>query len=99
LNLANEVSTMETELISLRQENNVLKRQLDMSEFELDQAKKALAKAAFERDHHMNKRGELKALLDAAGTLLVHGVRKYHDTIDEEAKPEEPAQIEKKAAE
>jgi len=93
VNLANEVSTMETELISLRQENNVLKRQLDMSEFELDQAKKALAKSSAERDHHMSKKGELKALLDAAGTLLVNGVRKYHDTIEQE--PEEQAQIEK----
>jgi hypothetical protein len=95
LNLANEVSTMETELVSLRNENNVLKRQLDMSEFELDQAKKALNKASGERDHHMNKRGELKALLDAAGTLLVHGVRKYHDIVEEEAQPAATQQIEK----
>jgi hypothetical protein len=93
MNLANEVSTMETELVSLRNENHLLKQQLAMSEFECDQAKKALSKASTERDHHMNKKGELKSLLDAAGTLLINGVRKYHDVIEEES----TRQIEKAA--
>ena len=54
------------------------------------QLRKALAKATAERDHHMNKRGELKTLLDSAGSMLVNGVRKYHDGIiaDQEQAPD-----------
>lgn len=79
MNLANEVSTLETELESLRSENHVLKQERGLLEFETDQLRKALAKSNSERDHHMVKKGELKALLDSAGALLVNGVRKYHD--------------------
>lgn len=79
MNLANEVSTLETELESLRSENHVLKQERGLLEFETDQLRKALTKSNAERDHHMVKKGELKALLDSAGALLVNGVRKYHD--------------------
>jgi regulator of replication initiation timing len=81
MNLANEVSTMQSELESLRAENHVLKQTHNLLDFENDQLRKALAKSNAERDHHMVKKGELKALLDSAGSLLVSGVRKYHDGI------------------
>ncbi len=86
MNLASEVSSMQSELESLRADNHVLKRQNEMLEFEKDQLGKALAKAQTERDHHMVKKGELKALLDGAGNFLVSGIRKYHDEIVETQK-------------
>lgn len=81
MNLANEVSSMQSELESLRQENHLLKQHNALLEFENDQLRKANQKATSERDHHMTKKGELKALLDSAGSLLVSGVKKYHDGI------------------
>lgn len=86
MNIANEVSSMQSELESLRADNHVLKRQNEMLEFEKDQLTKALTKAQAERDHHMVKKGELKALLDGAGNFLVSGLRKYHDEIVETQK-------------
>ena len=81
---------MQSELESLRSENHILKQTHNLLDFENDQLRKALAKATAERDHHMNKRGELKTLLDSAGSMLVSGVRKYHDGIiaDQEQAPE-----------
>ena len=82
MNLANEVSTMETELYSLKNENQLLKQTVDILNFEADTLRKALSKAQEERDYHMNKKGELKALLDSAGSLLVTAMRKYHDVVE-----------------
>lgn len=96
MNLANEVSSMQSELESLRSENHILKRELEVTQFENDQLRKALDKAQGERDHHMTKKGELKALLDAAGNLLVNGVRKYHEATLQEV---DLLQLDKKAAE
>jgi predicted RNase H-like nuclease (RuvC/YqgF family) len=79
MNIANEVSSIVSEVESLRAENHVLKRANEMLEFEKDQLTKALGQARTERDHHMIKKGELKALLDGAGNFLVSGIRKYHD--------------------
>lgn len=92
MNLANEVSSMQSELESLRSDNHVLKRQNDMLEFECDQLRKALAKAQEERDHHMVKKGELKALLDGAGSFLVNGIKKYHEGIAHEQSAEVAAE-------
>lgn len=79
MNLANEISSMESELESLRSENSIYKQERKMLEFEAEQLRNALSRVTAERDHHMVKRGELKVLLDSAGALLVNGVRKYHD--------------------
>jgi regulator of replication initiation timing len=70
---------MQSELESLRSENDVLKRERELMEFENERLRKALDKAHAEREFHMVKKGELKTLLDSAGALLVNGVRKYHD--------------------
>jgi regulator of replication initiation timing len=94
---------MQSEVESLRADNNVLKRANEMLQFENDQLSKALDKAKTERDHHMVKRGELKALLDGAGNFLVAGIRKYHDAIVQEQAVQElpipPLRLADKAAE
>lgn len=99
MNLANEVSSMQSELESLRSENHVLKRANEMLEFEKDQLAKALEKAKTERDHHMVKKAELKALLDGAGNFLVSGIRKFHDETVESEAASPPLRLADKAAE
>src|SRR5262245_58806128 len=105
MNIANEVSSMQSELESLRAENHILKRSNEMLEFETDQLRKALAKAQSERDHHMLKKSELKALLDGAGSFLVSGIKKYHEGVVQEQiaevvpEPPAPLRLADKAAE
>jgi hypothetical protein len=79
---------MESELESRRSENNLLKQAMNLLEFENEQLRRALAKTTFERDHHMIKKGELKTLLDSAGTLLVNGVKKFHEDQNEASRRE-----------
>lgn len=79
MNLANEVSSLVSELESLRCTNETLKNSNSILEFENTQLHKALDKALSERDHHMTKKAELKTLLDQTGAQLVSGIQKFHE--------------------
>lgn len=79
MNLANEVSSLVSELESLRCTNETLKNANSILEFENTQLHKALDKALSERDHHMLKKAELKTLLDQTGAQLVSGIKKFHE--------------------
>lgn len=78
ISVANEVSSMETELISLRSEIDILKKHQGVIEFENDQLRKSLAKSQTERDNYMRRAEAIKTLLDQTGSSLVHGIEEYH---------------------
>jgi len=80
MNLANEISTLESELESLRATTETLKHHNAILEFENSQLRGALEKAQGERDHHMVKKAELKTLLDQCGASLVAGIQKFHES-------------------
>jgi regulator of replication initiation timing len=80
MNLANEVSTIMSELESLRATTETLKHTNAILEFENSQLRGALEKAQGERDHHMVKKAELKTLLDQCGASLVAGIQKFHES-------------------
>ena len=80
LNLINEISSLETELQSLRSDNEVLKHNKAINEFENESLRRALAKAQQDRDHFMRRAEAIKSLLDLTGANLVSGINKYHDS-------------------
>ena len=79
MNLAVEISEMQTELESLRATTETLKHTNAILDFENSQLRGALEKAQAERDHHMVKKAELKTLLDQTGASLVAGIQKFHE--------------------
>lgn len=79
MNLANEISSLTSELESLRVTTETLKHSNAILEFENQQLRGALEKTAGERDHHMVKKAELKTLLDQCGASLVAGIAKFHE--------------------
>lgn len=79
MNLANEISTLMSELESLRSGTETLKHTAAILEFENQQLRGALEKVKAERDHHMTKKAELKTLLDQCGASLVSGIAKFHE--------------------
>lgn len=80
MNLANEVSSMETELVSLRSEIDILRKHQGLAEFENEQLRRALAKCQSERDNYMRRAEAIKSLLDQTGASLVNSIRKYHES-------------------
>jgi regulator of replication initiation timing len=80
MNLANEISTLESELQSLRSENEVLKHNKAIIEFENESLRRALAKAQADRDNFMRRAEAIKSLLDQTGANLVAGINKYHES-------------------
>lgn len=79
MNLANEISALQSELETLRSEGERLRHHNAILEFENQQLRGALDKAQAERDHHMVKKAELKVLLDQTGASLVAGITKFHE--------------------
>lgn len=80
MNLANEISSMESELESLRSENHVLKNNKAIIEFENESLRRALAKTQADRDNFMRRAEAIKSLLDQTGASLVSGINKYHES-------------------
>jgi predicted nucleic acid-binding Zn-ribbon protein len=80
MNLANEVSTMETEIASLREELDIRRKREALLEFENEQYKIALAKTRAERDNYMRRATTVKAILDQTGASLVNAMQRYHDS-------------------
>jgi chromosome segregation ATPase len=79
MNLANEISSLETELQSLRTENEVLKSNKAITEFENESLRRQVAKVNAERDNLMRRAEAIKSLLDQIGGSLMLGLRKFHD--------------------
>jgi predicted RNase H-like nuclease (RuvC/YqgF family) len=79
MSMANEISSLESEMQSLRAENETLKHNKAIIDFENEGLRQALAKANIERDNFMRRSEALKALLDLTGNGLIAGLNKYHD--------------------
>lgn len=84
MNLANEVSTLQSELESLRSEAKIARERVIVLEFENDQLKRRLASTEAQRDSHLSGKVRLKTLLDQAGQHLITGVQRYHEETREE---------------
>jgi hypothetical protein len=80
MNLANEISSLESQVQSLHSETDVLRTNKAVLEFENDSVRRALAKAQQDRDHFMRRAEAIKSLLDQTGASLVAGINKYHDS-------------------
>lgn len=78
MNLANEISSLESQIESLRAENDAVKTNLAVLEFENDGLRKQLANARADRDNLMRRGEAIKALLDQTGASLVLGLQKFH---------------------
>ncbi|MHC2399154.1 chromosome segregation ATPase [Bradyrhizobium barranii subsp. barranii] len=79
MNLANEISALESELQSLRTENEVLKSNKAIIEFENESLHRQVSKVNAERDNLMRRGEAIKSLLDQIGGSLMLGLRKFHD--------------------
>jgi hypothetical protein len=79
MNLANEISSLETELQSLRTENEVLKSNKAIIEFENESLRRQNARVNAERDNLMRRAEAIKSLLDQIGGSLMLGLRKFHE--------------------
>src|SRR5258708_34749541 len=84
MNLQQEISTLETELESLRAENKIVREHNIILEFDNDQLKRRLALTESARDLHLSGKVRLKTLLDQAGQHLASGIQRYHEETREE---------------
>lgn len=84
MNLAQEVSSMETELISLRTELDLRKQRESVLDSEVSQLRTALTRAENLRDIYLRRSEAIKTLLDQTGAALVSSIRKFHDSEREE---------------
>lgn len=80
MNLANEISTMQTEIESLRADNEALKHSKAILDFEVESLRRQLAKSNVDRDNLLRRSEAIKCLLDQTGASLMHGLQKFHDT-------------------
>ena len=80
MNLANEISSLESEVQSLRSENDILKHNKAIIEFENESLRRALAKTQSDRDNFMRRAEAIKSLLDTTGASLVTGINKFHES-------------------
>lgn len=104
MNLANEISTFQSELESLRAEALALRNAKIVADFELDQLRRKVRQLEEERDRQRDKHSAIKTLLDSTGAAIVQGINKIHaDERDREIAYDEarPLQItqDKEAAE
>lgn len=79
MNLANEISTLQSELESFKATTETLRHTNAILEFENTQLRGALDKANSARDHYMMRQASLKTLLDQTGASLVAGIQRFHD--------------------
>lgn len=80
MNLAQEVSSMETELISLRTEIEMRRQREAVLENENESQRRAIARLQSERDNAIRRADSIKVLLDQCGASLVSGIQKFHAT-------------------
>lgn len=78
MNLASEVSAMETELDTLRAELQVLRGREIAQNTEIGQLQQTVSRLQAERDTLMRRGEALKSILDQTGSGLVNAMRTYH---------------------
>jgi regulator of replication initiation timing len=83
MNLINELSTLESELESLRSENKILRENKILLDFENDQLKRRLSNVEEQRDKNLAGKVRLKTILDQAGQHLVSGIQRYNEEMRE----------------
>ena len=98
MNLINELSSMESELESLRAECKILRESKIILDFENDQLRRRLLAVEEQRDGHLAGKVRLKTILDQAGQHLVAGIQRYNEEMREAiGVVEEPRLIERAA--
>lgn len=78
MNLAQEVSSMETRMISLESETEMLRQHSAVLESENESQRQVIARLQAERDSAMRRAEAIKVLLDQTGASLVSGIQKFH---------------------
>lgn len=80
MNLASEVSAMESELDSLRSEVRIRGEREIALETEVTQLRASLSKTQAERDNYMRRAESIKSILDQTGSGLVNAMRVFHSS-------------------
>jgi len=98
VNLINELSSLESELESLRAECKILRESKIILDFENDQLRRRLQSVEEQRDGHLAGKVRLKTILDQAGQHLVQGIQRYNEEMREAiGVVEEPRMLERAA--
>lgn len=97
MSLAQDISSMETEIEQLRRENDIQRQHIGIMEFENEQLRRSIDKALAERDIFLRRGEAMRALLDTTGAMLVNSIKKFHDSERELVadRKEEQRQLEK----
>lgn len=77
MNLASEVSSVLSELDSLKAENNILREREVALETENDQLRRLTTKINAERDTYLRQAEAMKSILTQAGTGLVNAMNAF----------------------
>lgn len=77
MSVANEVSSLESQLESLQSENRLLNNSRILNEFELSELRRNNAKLQSERDAALDSASQMKVILDQAGAAIVHGMNRF----------------------
>ena len=78
MNIAQQVSVLETDNAQLRAENDEVRRKNILLDFEVDQLRRRCTKLETERDNALEICNQLKSILDQAGAAIVHGMNRIH---------------------
>jgi len=90
MNIVNEMSSVLTEVESLRAENKILREAKIVADFENDQLRRRNALLQEQCNSHMSGKVRLKTILDQAGQSLVNGINQFNS---EERLKEQPELI------
>lgn len=77
MNVVNEISSIMSELDSLRAENRIMREREVALETENDQLRRLTAKINVERDTYLRKAEAMQSILTQAGTSLVNAMQAY----------------------
>lgn len=98
MNVANEVSTILTEVESLRSEVRILRENKIVTDFEMDQLRRRCTISDGKTERLIASNASLKTLLDRVGADLVAGLQRHNiETGDVIGIAEEPRLIERAA--
>ena len=78
MNIVNEMSSVLTEVESLRSEVKVLREAKIVADFELDQLRRRNAQLLERIEIRVGREMRLKTILDQAGQSLVSGINQYN---------------------
>lgn len=78
MNIVNEISSVLTEVESLRAEVKILREAKIVADFEIDQLRRRNATLQERYDIRISRETRLKTILDQAGQSLVNGINQYN---------------------